>query len=219
MKDKELSITAALACMELSEEETRRLGKEVTGMLEYFSRMMEVDISALEPTTHALLKTTAPAPTVIRIIIIIIITSIISTGLIIPTTCLIMYRKPKTGSLSFPTYSDSAFGSSKYPIIFQLHRGNYDRIHESLERALREHSGKTAYLSTVKAADKKIGAFLQFDPDRSIKNAENTGFFSGIPFAVKDNIAVEGFNLTCGSKMLRKFRVAVYCDCRGTSPG
>lgn len=56
MDKKELEITASLALLELSEEEYDRLGEGVSQMLEYFEKMMEVDVEGLEPTVHALLK-------------------------------------------------------------------------------------------------------------------------------------------------------------------
>jgi len=55
MDRKELQITADLAYLELQEEEAVRLETEVTQMLEYFTKMSEVDVDSLQPTTHALL--------------------------------------------------------------------------------------------------------------------------------------------------------------------
>ncbi len=52
----ELHTTAALAYLELQDHEVESLAKAVSQMLEYFSKMMEVDVENLEPTTHALLK-------------------------------------------------------------------------------------------------------------------------------------------------------------------
>jgi aspartyl-tRNA(Asn)/glutamyl-tRNA(Gln) amidotransferase subunit C len=56
MEKRELTVTAELAQIELREEETERLTKEVSQMVSYFEKMMEVSVEGLEPTTHAMLK-------------------------------------------------------------------------------------------------------------------------------------------------------------------
>jgi len=61
----------------------------------------------------------------------------------------------------------------------------------------------------VEARQKDVGAFLQFDPSLGSVDSAPTGSLAGVPFAVKDNIAVRGFRLTCGSRMLSDF-VAPY---------
>ncbi len=70
-----------------------------------------------------------------------------------------------------------------------------------------------AWLSRVRELDRKLGAFLQLDPERGAAKAVQAGKtasppagrLAGIPFAVKDNIAVRDFRLTCGSRLLRDF--------------
>ena len=57
----------------------------------------------------------------------------------------------------------------------------------------------------VELRQKDLGTFLQFDPALGSVDASPGGPLSGVPFAVKDNIAVRGFRLTCGSRMLRDF--------------
>ncbi len=59
--------------------------------------------------------------------------------------------------------------------------------------------------SIVEARDEKLGAFLEFDPGRGAQDSRPSGPLEGIPFGVKDNIAVRGFRLTCGSRILGSF--------------
>jgi aspartyl-tRNA(Asn)/glutamyl-tRNA(Gln) amidotransferase subunit C len=54
MDTKELLITAQLARLALSDDDARKLNDAVTRMLEHFSSMQEIDVTGLEPTTHAL---------------------------------------------------------------------------------------------------------------------------------------------------------------------
>ncbi len=54
----ELSATAHMARLTLSEKETEELRRAVEQMLQYFSRLKEIDVSDLAPTTHALLRET-----------------------------------------------------------------------------------------------------------------------------------------------------------------
>lgn len=72
-------------------------------------------------------------------------------------------------------------------------------LYSSWENAL--STKLTAYNNYVTTWEEKIGSFIEFDPSRhQCKNPK--GKLANIPFGVKDNIATEGFRLTCGSKML-----------------
>lgn len=65
---------------------------------------------------------------------------------------------------------------------------------------------KERYIRYVNDWEEKIHSFLEFDPDRTLPFSTGKGELSGIPFAVKDNIAVESFHLTCGSRILENLR-------------
>ena len=75
-------------------------------------------------------------------------------------------------------------------------------------------------LDRMAAADGKVGAFLSTvdrdklisvaeGVDRSRRRGEQASPFAGMPVAVKDNIAVAGQGLTCGSRILAEY-VAPY---------
>jgi aspartyl-tRNA(Asn)/glutamyl-tRNA(Gln) amidotransferase subunit A len=50
--------------------------------------------------------------------------------------------------------------------------------------------------------DAAVGAFLQLDPSIGEADSAASGPLSGTLFGVKDNIAVRGYQLTCGSRLL-----------------
>ena len=61
------------------------------------------------------------------------------------------------------------------------------------------------WIAFVNARQKDLGSFLQIDPALGASDTEPKGLLAGVPFGVKDNIAVRGFRLTCGSRMLKDF--------------
>ncbi len=92
------------------------------------------------------------------------------------------------------------------------------------KRVLADPETRKAYAESVREHDAAVGAFLEFDPERRLhppitatgasgaQEAEagaargdrdfDAAVIDGMPFGVKDNIAVAGFKLTCGSRML-----------------
>lgn len=84
-------------------------------------------------------------------------------------------------------------------------------IFDRWSSVLNEDSLKKSYTEYVEKRDEETGSFLEFDPDKTRKESADEGLLCGIPFGVKDNIAVKGFKMTCGSKILEDF------DCPYTS--
>ena len=67
---------------------------------------------------------------------------------------------------------------------------------------LKDPDLKNKYVEAVRNNDGEVGAFLSFDADDPQGRDIPEGRLSGIPVAVKDNIAVRGRPLTCGSRIL-----------------
>ncbi len=82
---------------------------------------------------------------------------------------------------------------------------NMTRVEDAWKDVLSDAEKKKAYIAYVKRWEDSIHAFLEFDPEKGLSSSKKDGELSGIPCAVKDNIAVEGFRLSCGSKMLEHF--------------
>jgi aspartyl-tRNA(Asn)/glutamyl-tRNA(Gln) amidotransferase subunit A len=57
----------------------------------------------------------------------------------------------------------------------------------------------------VHAREEKIRAFLQYAPELGCPDSALIGPLAGVPFGVKDNIAVRRFQLSCGSRILGSF--------------
>ena len=74
---------------------------------------------------------------------------------------------------------------------------------------LNHPSTKKRYAEAVTGLNEELGAFLSFDVDDPRGREPVNGPLAGIPLGVKDNIAVEGRPLSCGSKMLENL-VAPY---------
>jgi aspartyl-tRNA(Asn)/glutamyl-tRNA(Gln) amidotransferase subunit A len=71
------------------------------------------------------------------------------------------------------------------------------------------------FLDAIKQKDKDIHAYLEVSEEMAMKQAEkvdlkiasgkDTGELEGVPLAIKDNILVEGFKCTAGSKILENY--------------
>ncbi|MDF3820106.1 Asp-tRNA(Asn)/Glu-tRNA(Gln) amidotransferase subunit GatA [Leptospira sp. 96542] len=74
----------------------------------------------------------------------------------------------------------------------------------------------SAYIERIKTLDAKILGFLEFNPEKILKQAEESdkrrkdgnpkSEFDGIPIGIKDNICIEGEITSCASKILENFR-------------
>jgi len=63
------------------------------------------------------------------------------------------------------------------------------------------------YLDRFAKYDGEIGSALEiFDKESILKDYKPQGILAGIPGIIKDNIAQEGRNLTCASKILKNFK-------------
>ena len=75
------------------------------------------------------------------------------------------------------------------------------------------------YLDNISKENKDLNAYLSvfsdearreaLETDERLSRGENPGVLAGIPIAVKDNILVQGYNATAGSKILENY-VASY---------
>jgi len=61
------------------------------------------------------------------------------------------------------------------------------------------------WMAFAHARQRDLGCFLQIDPALGAIETAPKGPLAGVPFGVKDNIAVRSFRLTCGSRMLKDF--------------
>lgn len=72
-----------------------------------------------------------------------------------------------------------------------------------------------AHLDRIKSVDDKLGAYLYKGEEEAVKKAkeldkkiekgEELKGLGGVPISIKDNIAVEGMQLTCASKILKGY--------------
>jgi aspartyl-tRNA(Asn)/glutamyl-tRNA(Gln) amidotransferase subunit A len=93
--------------------------------------------------------------------------------------------------------------------IIEAHQGLIKKEFSARELAL-------ACLDRIKKRNKDINAFLSVDnqsclkqaeaADKKIAQGETKNFLTGIPIAIKDNILIDGFNCTAGSKILQNYQ-------------
>lgn len=70
------------------------------------------------------------------------------------------------------------------------------------KKVLTEPDTAKKYKEYLSQWEKKIGSFLEYRIPEGFQASGWESSLADVPFAVKDNIAVEGFKLTCGSKIL-----------------
>lgn len=74
---------------------------------------------------------------------------------------------------------------------------------EHWKRSTAAESVRKTYQQQLQETDQDLAALLEIHVEQGYKLAHQTdGELAGLPFAVKDNIAVEGFSYTCASKIL-----------------
>lgn len=58
-------------------------------------------------------------------------------------------------------------------------------------------------ISRIEKLNPKVNAFLRFDAGQSLIRSSHDGILKGVPIALKDNICVDGLEVTCSSKILQ----------------
>ena len=92
--------------------------------------------------------------------------------------------------------------------VKEIHRGLIKKEFSALELC-------RAYLNKIKKENKKINAFLNISEELALSQAKEIDtlisqkrkipFLAGVPYAIKDNILVEGVSCTAGSKILENY--------------
>lgn len=98
-----------------------------------------------------------------------------------------------------------------------LTRLTYTKIKDGLGKGDFTSEELTAsYIERIQTIDSKIGAFLEFSPDKILDAAKESDVrrksknlrseMDGIPIGIKDNICIDGEITSCASKILSNFR-------------
>ncbi|TGL57461.1 Asp-tRNA(Asn)/Glu-tRNA(Gln) amidotransferase subunit GatA [Leptospira ognonensis] len=98
-----------------------------------------------------------------------------------------------------------------------LSKLTYSKIKEGLGKGeFTSEEVTSSYIDRINAVDSKIGAFLEFNPEKILASAKESDArrkskalkseMDGIPIGIKDNICIEGEITSCASKILSNFR-------------
>src|SRR3989344_541491 len=103
--------------------------------------------------------------------------------------------------------------------LSNLHNLTIKKFHEGLlNKEFTAAEITKEYFERIEIRDTEIGAYLSLMKENAFLEAEKTdikvakdeeiGMMAGVPMAIKDNMLIDGFPATAGSKMLEHYRAA-----------